>query len=330
MRGEASPAGNISSYNGLMARLAAVPGGAPASAVNGIGGEAQELAAVYRRRIITTYFGCGFVASVVLGCAVLLPLLYAHPGARHGQAGVEANVASLPLWQASSAALLDVEVNSFDLSIPRSERASAPFPLEITGAGPTDAMRVVLRDLPEATSLSNGERQDEHTWLLRPADLDNLRLSMREGTPDTFNVTIEATAATGDAAARSIARVRLLDAPAQPEPPAAASDRPSLRTAGEAADARLTLQSTQVLAKARPAEAAPQQKSAPKPLSVSVPKPQLQVAEELRAAPRPATRPEGISGLGMASREPNQDVRQLWWRMPAPSWAGFTDLPGGN
>ena len=330
MRGEASPAGNISSYNGLMARLAAVPADAPASAVTGMGGEAQELAAVYHRRIITTYFGCGFVASVLLGCAMLLPLLYAHPGTRRGQAAAEANVASLPLWQASSTALLDVEVNSFDLPIRRSERASAPFPLEITGAAPADAMRVVLRDVPEAASLSSGERQDEHTWLLRPADLDNLRLSMREGAPDAFNVTIEVAAATGDAAARSIARVRLLDAPARPELPATATDRLSLRTTGEAADARLAPQSTQMPAKARPAEAAPQQKTAPKPLIVQVPKPQLQVAEEVRSTPRPATRPEGMSALGMASREPDQDARQLWWRMPAPSWAGFTDLPGGN
>jgi hypothetical protein len=114
------------------------------------------MAAAYRRRIFTTYFGCGFVASVVLGCAMLLPLLYAHPGTRRSQAVVEATGASLPLWQASSAALLDVEVNSFDLPIRRSERASAPFPLEITGAEPADLIRVVLRDVPEAASLSNG------------------------------------------------------------------------------------------------------------------------------------------------------------------------------
>jgi hypothetical protein len=329
MRGEASPTGNISAYNGLMARLAAVP----EHALGGTGGEAHELAAAYRRRIVTTYFGCGVVASVVLGCAMLLPLLYAHPGTRRGQAAVEAtgaNLASLPLWRTSRAAF-DGEVDSFDLPIRRSERASAPFSLEITGAEQADAMRVVLRDVPEAASLSNGQRQDEHTWLLRPADLDNLRLSMREDTPDAFNVTIEVAAATGDAAARSIARVRLLDGPAQPEPLAAAPDRLSLRTTGEAADAKLVPQSTQSLARPRPAEAAPQQKSAPKPSIVQVPKPQLQVAEEVRLAPpRPATRPEGMSGLGMASREPDQDVRQLWWRLPAPSWAGFTDLPGGN
>jgi hypothetical protein len=330
MQGEASPAGNVKSYNGLMARLAAVP---KASAA-GSPGEPQDLAAVYRRRIITTYFGCGVVASVVLGCAMLLPLLYAHPGTRRSQAAVEAtgaNLASLPLWQASSTALRDVEVNSFDLPIRRSERASVPFSLEITGAEQADAMRVVLRDVPEAASLSNGQRQDEHTWLLRPADLDNLRLSMREDTPDAFNVTIEVAAATGDAAARSIARVRLLDAPARSEPPAAVPDRLPLRTTGEVADARLAPQSTQLPARARPAEAAPQQKSAPKPLIVQVPKPQLQVAEEVRPTPpRPATRPDGMSALGMASREPELDVRQLWWKMPAPSWAGFTDLPGGN
>ena len=64
---------------------------------------------------------------------------------------------------------------------------------------------------------------------------------------------------------------------------------------------------------------------------VQVPKPQLQVAEEVRPTPRPATRPEGMSALGMASaRARNMTLGSLWWRMPCAIRAGFTDLPGGN
>ena len=51
--------------------------------------------------------------------------------------------------------------------------------------------------------------------------------------------------------------------------------------------------------------------------------------EELRVVPR-TTRPEGMSALGMATREPGQDDRQMWWGVPSSSWAGFADLPGGN
>jgi hypothetical protein len=37
-----------------------------------------------------------------------------------------------------------------------------------------------------------------------------------------------------------------------------------------------------------------------------------------------------MSALGMATRDIEADDRQLWWRMPPSSWAGFVDLPGGN
>jgi hypothetical protein len=101
------------------------------------------------------------------------------------------------------------------LPIRRSDRANAAFPLQITGARPTDITSVVLHDLPEQAWLSKGRRQDEHTWVLRPTDLGSLRLSMGEGTPDAFDLTIEVAAAGGNPAGLSVARVRLLDAPAQ-------------------------------------------------------------------------------------------------------------------
>ena len=144
MRGEASPAGNISSYNELDGPPCCGPGRCRPLPRTALAARPQELAAVYRRRIITTYFGCGVVASVVLGCAMLLPLLYAHPGTRRSQAVAVATSAEHRLGTAvaglTAPSLLDVEVNSFELPIRRSERASAAFPLEITGGGPADAM----------------------------------------------------------------------------------------------------------------------------------------------------------------------------------------------
>ena len=66
------------------------------------------------------------------------------------------------------------------------------------------------------------------------------------------------------------------------------------------------------------------------------PKPTVPTAEEAAAAALAAlpagaprvTRPEGMSTLGALPREPIQDARQLWWKMPAPSWAPFSELSG--
>jgi hypothetical protein len=163
--------------------------------------------------------------------------------------------------------------------------------------------------------------------VLRPADLSNLRMAFYEGTPEAFDVTIEVTSATGDPAARSIARVRLLSAPALPEPLATAVEALSVHAPQQAVDAPIAPQRELLPAKPRPLDTAPQQKAAPKPQLVQAPRPAVRI-EELRVVPRP--RPEGMSTLGMATREVEADDRQLWWRAPASSWAGFSDLPGGN
>jgi hypothetical protein len=319
MRG-ASPAGKSRPYTSLMARLAALPKDAAAGHAAGQG------AAARRRRTMTTYFGYGLFASVVVGCTALLPLLFAHPGAprNHGVLATVGNtkVASVPLWPAHGTIAPEAEITSFELPIRRSERANAAFPLQITGAGTSHIGSVVLHDVPEQAWLSKGQRQDEHTWVMRPADLNGLRLSMGEGTPDAFDLTIEVAAASGDPAGRSVARVRLLDVPQKVETPVAAAEDPVPML-----DALPVLRHAPVLAKTRPVETAPQQKSVQKPLMVQAPR-RVQVTEEVRPAGH-VTRPEGMSALGMSMRETNPDERQLWWKMPSP-WAGLADLPNSN
>jgi hypothetical protein len=349
VRGVASVAGTGSintgttitgtTYKSLMARLAALQEGiGPEPVPDGTGSDADELAATYRRRLARTYFGCGLVTSLVVGSVALMPMLVAHPGTRRHSSQLETASADAAAAPGSAIARAPTaRMDSFELPIRHNERANAAFPLQITGADAADAISVVLRDVPEATLLSSGERQDEHTWVLRPADLDNLRLSLREGTPDAFDVTIAVASAAGDQTALGVARVRLLDRPAPPQKAAAATDTPLAR----AADAKPAPQQpfrTQTPA-ARPADvAAARQKSAQKPSSVEPPKPLVAAVEETVATQQlPAggvrpTRPEGMSALGALSAD-GGDVRQLWWRLPTvspPAWAPFPDLPGRN
>ena len=329
MRGDASPAAAHRPEMSLTARLAALAEGREVITY------ASQLAAARRERLrlTTKYFSCGFVASLAFGCVAMLPAVLAHPGvrlARSQPVEVAAHIsrASVPLWPAHGTVAPEAEISSFELPIRRSERTSAAFPVEITGGGAArDGMTVVLRDMPESTYLSKGQRQDVSTWLLRPSDLNNLRLSIYDGTPEAFDVTIEVTSANGDPAARSIARVRLLDTPARREPSTAAVvDALSVHVPQQTVDAAIAPRREELPAKLRPLESAPQQKAAQKPQLVQAPRPVR--IEELRVVPR--TRPEGMSTLGMATREVEADDRQLWWRMPSSSWAGFSDLPGGN
>jgi hypothetical protein len=327
MRGDASPAGRHSTYTSLMARLAALPEGRDVAAYDQVAAVRRE-----RRRIATKYFSCGFIASLALGVVAILPAVLAHPGVRAARVqgvAVATNIdhASMLLWPAHGTIAPEAEIGSFELPIRHSERTNAAFPVEVIGGGAArDAMTVVLRDLPESTYLSKGQRRDASTWLLRPADLNNLRLSIYEGAPEAFDVTIEVATAGGDPVARSVARVRLLDPPAQPEPSVAAVDTSAVRSPQQTAEAAISPRREVAPAKPRPLETAPQQKAAQKPQLVQAPRPVR--IEELRVVPRTA-RPEGMTSLGMATREIDADDRQLWWRMPS-SWAGSVDLPGGN
>jgi hypothetical protein len=343
VRGEASVAGTGTAYKSLMAQLAALQEGiGPEPAPDG--SDANVQAATYRRRIARAYFGCGLVTSLVVGSVALLPMLYAHPGTRRHTSQLETASADAASAPGSAIARTPIaRMDSFELPIRHSERANAAFSLQITGAGPADAISVVLRDVPEATLLSSGERQDEHTWVLRPADLDNLRLSLREGTPDAFDVTIAVASASGDQTALGVARVRLLDRPAPPQKAATAIDTTPPARVADPKPAPKQPFHTQTTA-TRPADVVtPQQKAAQKPSPVVEPaKPLLAAVEEtIPAQQLPAgttvrpPRPEGMSALGALPSEPGQDGRQLWWRLPTlstptPAWAPFPDLPGRN
>jgi hypothetical protein len=312
-----------------MARLAALAEGRDVAAYT----ERAAATRRERRRVATKYFSCGFIASLAIGVLAILPAVLAHPGVRGARSqgvAVATNVdsASMLLWPAHGAIAPDAEIGSFELPIRRSERTNAAFPVEVIGGGAArDGLTVVLRDMPESTYLSKGQRRDANTWLLRPADLHNLRLSIYEGAPEAFDVTIEVATAGGDAVARSVARVRLLDPPAPPEPSIAALDTLAVHSPLQTAEAAITPRREEAPAKPRPLETAPQQKAAKKPQLVQAPRPVR--IEELRVVPR-TVRPEGMTSLGMATRDLEADERQLWWRMPASSWAGFVDLPGGN
>jgi hypothetical protein len=174
----------------------------------------------------------------------------------------------------------------------------------------------MLRDMPEAASLSSGERRDEHTWALRLADLDDLHLSLREDTPDTFDVIIEVASAAGAQIAATVAHVRLLDAPQAAAPP---------RTAEASFNNKPPAEARAV----EPAKAA-----APRG-AVARPKPALEAGaaaplQERGLEPR-APRLEGASALGGpvgdAAAAPAADGRQMWWKMPSPAWTPFADGP---
>ena len=104
--------------------------------------------------------------------------------------------------------------DTFDVVIDRGARASAPFGLRLVGTEDT-GMEVLLRDVPVAALLSHGERRGLSTWAVKATDLEGLRLTLDDGTPDTFNVRIEVLAPAGVAAASSVARIRLVGLPAE-------------------------------------------------------------------------------------------------------------------
>lgn len=259
------------------------------------------------KRLVSIYFALGAAVGGALGCAALLVLLASQAGFAHTHAALPHAPAVDP-GERSAAPI--------ELTVRGSERASMPFPLLVTGAEDAQKLRVTLRDLPEAAWLSSGERQDEHTWALRVADLDNLRLSLREGTPDAFDVNIEVASDVGAKVAATRAHVRLLDVAPQPS---------SLPQQAVLADIPM---GARPVALRRAPEAVTTSAVAP----VARPKPTLQAkaAASVPIAdpanePKPARR-EGANALGgpMAA-EPAVDDRKVWWKMPAPAWSPFAE-----
>jgi hypothetical protein len=287
-----------------MARLAALEAGAAPRAY------AREARSPRRR---SAAFGLGLAAGAIVGSATLLVLALVDPG--HLRAG--AGPARQPETALAETTALPVE-RSFSLLVSPGERARAAFPLRFAGAA--DSLSVIFRDVPESTWLSTGERQDEHTWLLRPADLDGLYLRLREGTPESFDLTVVLADAGGAELVRTVARVQLAGA-GEPHKAAPASIDELLQRAEPASLPRNPAQAVSPARSASKSAGRPDGQPAAGETSTRA------VAAEAERGPQTSTvakpRPEGMSALGALAREPAPEARQLWWKMPLPDWAPF-------
>jgi hypothetical protein len=288
--------------NGSVARLAALEGKLGAGAL----GRAHKPWASKPLRLVA--FVLGLSASLLFGAAAARFLARPPPLSAAEQA-----LAALADPAGPPPAPLELE-------IVRGDQPSA-LPLLVTGLVDGAAARVVLRNLPEALWFSRGERRDEHTWELAVADLDELGVTLRAGTPPAFTLDIEVAAADAAPLARSLARVRVIDAASGPRgspQELAASPAGGGMSAATAAVAGIKRQAgtpaPPVLAPeggARAAAPAPEQ---PRPLAEDP------TRRPASAASAPAQRPAGMSALGALSREPAAEGRWLWWRLPVLAW----------
>lgn len=300
---------------------------------------------VVYRSSIGAYFGVGLVGGGMAGAAVLLGLQMFAPGqASPLRMQVPAAITALAHWAPEVAtsrvgrpdpvAVRDPQpADAFDVVIERSTRANAPFGLRLVGS--RDAgMEVVLRGVPAAARLSRGERHDASTWKVRAVDLEDLHLTLNDGTPDAFDVRIDVLAPAGVAAASSVARVRLVGlpsiertvtAPVEVAPVAAAlvAEAPAVTTTMVSAHSPSNAHATPAVRIDTPAR---REKVARASLPAAT-----TVIEIDRRPAQTATQtearhwPEGASGLGAIARESD---RQVWWKLPAPTWSPFIDLAG--
>jgi hypothetical protein len=283
---------------------------------------ARRVALVSRRRRVRRYFALGLAAGGAIGALVLLVFmqtsalrsagaLWTTPegpfafSISHDEEAFPTNAVSPSVGRGRWPIL------SFDLPIRKDERARAPLPLHVAGASKASrSAAVILRDVPQSTHLSRGERQDESTWVLRLSDLEDLHWTLSEGTPETFQITVQL-AAEGAEISRALVRVRLVDAPAT-----AAVPQPATKPAqDEQVEAEKPLQAgtsvNQVL----------DRKASTKP-------PPAAKTERTLTAPRAPQRPEGASALGGPVNEPARPARaerQLWWKIPVPAWVPFAE-----
>lgn len=300
---------------------------------------------VVYRSSIGAYFGIGLVGGGMAGAAVLLGLQMFAPGqASPLRMQVPAAITALAHWAPEVAtsrvgrpdpvAVRDPQpADAFDVVIERSTRANAPFGLRLVGS--RDAgMEVVLRDVPAAARLSRGERRDASTWKVRASDLEDLHLTLNDGTPDAFDVRIDVLAPAGVTAASSVARVRLVGlprvehvvtAPIEAAPAQAALVEPEAPAVTPVSSTDGPHHARTVLATRNDAPGKRE-----KVARASLP-PATTVIEIDRRPAQTATQtearhwPEGASGLGAIARESD---RQVWWKLPAPTWSPFIDLAG--
>jgi hypothetical protein len=209
---------------------------------------------------------------------------------------------------------------ALDLPILKSDQPAA-FPLLVTGLDGAGEVRIVLRHLPEAVWFSRGERRDEHTWELARADLDDLSVTLRPGTPPAFMVGIEVIDADAAILTQTSAAVRLIGPPASADvanPPLSVAQFTRRDHWVAPPEAALTWSTPTVtregVAREGRMRAAARAGDRPLPAVPDV------AREALSAMPQAAQRPPGMSALGALSREPTGEGRWLWWTLPVPAW----------
>jgi hypothetical protein len=325
MRGTASASWKERAPKRLMERLEALSKGHTAA-----GAMVLQPAVARQAQVLRVCFALGFAAGGVMGCLALLLLALPQPAdtrTPQSQAesfaephlglprGLPTGVPATPSNGGLSSAVLD-------LPIWRHERANAPFSLRIAGGAShlvaESGLSVWLRQVPETAWLSKGQRQDEHTWVLRASDLEGLRLALHDGTPDVFDVVIEVVSAAGTMATQGIARVRVIEDPAR----VAAV----MRETGEKLTAHIAPFPLGAPLRLPPGrlepvatKQSPSRSAAGRAVGVGAPAP-LQATAPVR--------PEGLSALGGPAHA--SDNRQIWWQLPVPDWTPFATATGGK
>jgi hypothetical protein len=273
-------------------------------------------------------FALGVFGGALVGTAALLALSLAW-GAQLGdlgERGLGQLRAAMEPWVGGSAAQAIPQASAtagpqrqaepleiFDVAIDRRFKAHAAFGLQLVGAGDR-SVRVVLREVPDTAVLSHGIRQNASTWVVGADDLSALHLALAEGTPDAFDIRIDVLAGAGITGLGSVARVRVVDVPGQPAGPAAKIAVAEQVDAVEPAPFTPAAepQASKAVATARSRGRGREGKS------------------KETAAPQPDVVqrhwPEGANALG-AVTPPGE--RQVWWKMPPPSWSPF-QAPDAN
>src|SRR5262245_52052422 len=305
--------------NGLIARLAALEG--RFAGVAGNGGEP------WPARLPLLPFALGLSASLLVGAAAawLLGVTPAVGAAEHTAGSA---------WRAAAAAPRQ-RPGPLEIEVVRGDQPSA-FPLLVTGLEDVADARVVLRNLPEALWFSRGERRDEHTWELARADLDELAVTLRAGTPQAFALDIEVVAADAAPLAHGVAAVHVLGVPS--EAGNAPAPRPAQKLAAAPAGAGMSAPKGDVVQFKRHTGASPPQlvtREAKVRTAVAAPEPARPQAEDpgwrtTAAAFAPVQRPAGMSALGALSREPAPEGRWLWWRLPVLAWPNLAEAEGAR
>lgn len=330
MRGKASAKSMQLKSRSLMQRLALATG----AEASGTGNDRVNC-----RPTFGAYFGLGLLGGGIVGAAALLglelfsghfnpldPLRAQVPSAVVALAHWAPQPAAPRFGKTAPAAAPAAQPDAFDVVVERSARENAPFGLRLVGTEDR-GIEVLLRDVPPGAVLSRGERRGKSTWALKADELASLRLTISDGTPDTFDVRIEVLAPAGMAAAESIARIRLVGQPAVMRTASAAvvlAPHPVVPAVSDTAVAgeEAAPPPVQAVARSEPAKDVPKAKVArASPSSAPV------AAIDRRPAPQAEARhwPEGASGLGAIARESD---RQVWWKLPVPTWSPFFDLAG--